>query len=86
MLRNFNVGTGILASSGWSSSNWIGLPVRAPGYAVVSAQVGYRIDLHWSVMSTLNNALNRTYYQTFAASGRFYGDPRNAIVTFRARY
>ncbi|WP_114240328.1 TonB-dependent receptor [Dyella sp. C9] len=80
-LRKFNIGAGLLASSGWTSGN-----VHAPGYATASLQVGYRIDPHWNVTATIDNALDRRYYQSFYAAGGFYGAPRSFMLTVRAKY
>jgi len=62
--------------------------VRQPGYAIVNARVGYRIDEHLSVAVNLNNLLDKTYYARIMGNGRgnFYGEPRNIMATLRARY
>ncbi|WP_430390227.1 TonB-dependent siderophore receptor [Dyella sp. 20L07] len=80
-LKNFNVGVGVLASSSFRSGN-----VSVPGYATVAAQLGYRIDPHWSMSIDLRNLLDHKYYQTFGGSGGYYGEPRAVMFTVRARY
>lgn len=80
-LRGFNLGAGLIASSGWDSGN-----VHVPGYVTASLQVGYRIDPHWNITATVDNALDRHYYQTFYAAGGFYGAPRSVMLTLRGKY
>lgn len=80
-LKDFNLGVGVLASSSFTSGN-----VHVPGYATLAAQIGYRIDTHWTAALDVRNALDRTYYQTFGGSGGFYGEPRGVMLTVRARY
>lgn len=64
--------------------------IEQGGYALVNLHVNYQIDDHFNVQYNLNNALDRTYYQTLPTSnnfgGLFYGEPRNFAVTLRYQY
>ncbi len=55
------------------------------GYAVWDAMVEYQVDKHWSLNLNANNLFDKTYYETVgsAASGNYYGAPRNAMLTLR---
>ncbi|MAM75878.1 MAG: TonB-dependent siderophore receptor [Tistrella sp.] len=78
----FQIGGGIRALSKTSR----GGPFQ-PAYAVVDAQIGYRLNGQWSATLTVNNLLDKTYYIRVPA--RFYGlygDPRNFTVTLRKSF
>jgi outer membrane receptor for ferric coprogen and ferric-rhodotorulic acid len=55
---------------------------------VVNALVGYQIDKNYSVSLAANNLFDRNYYATVGTftAYNFYGEPRNLMLTFRARY
>lgn len=75
----FQIGGGLRAQSKTSR----GGPVQG-AYAIVDAQVGYRLDHHWSATLSVNNVLDRTYFVRVPA--RFYslyGEPRSFMVTLR---
>jgi outer membrane receptor for ferric coprogen and ferric-rhodotorulic acid len=58
------------------------------GYAVTSAQVGYKFNEHLSSTLTANNLFDRKYYDRVDASWgtNFYGDPRTLTLSLRAQY
>lgn len=58
------------------------------GYAVWNAMVEYRIDPKWSMTLNLNNLFDKTYYRTVgsSASGNYYGEPRNVMLTLRGKF
>lgn len=58
------------------------------GYAVASALVEYNLDDRWSASLNINNLFDKTYYSTIGSLiyGSFYGAPRNAMLTVRARF
>ncbi|MBL8272086.1 TonB-dependent siderophore receptor [Steroidobacter sp.] len=60
----------------------------ASGYAVVGARVGYDISDSWSIAFNLNNALDKTYYQTIGETGygNWYGTPRSYTLSLRAHW
>lgn len=59
-----------------------------PGYAVVGLRGEYEINDKWSAAINLNNVFDESYFQTVSnANGRnFYGEPRNVMLSIRARY
>jgi outer membrane receptor for ferric coprogen and ferric-rhodotorulic acid len=58
------------------------------GYAIVSPRLAYEIDRHWQIALTINNLLDRRYYQTVGgpSGGNWYGDPLNFLVRIDGRY
>lgn len=60
----------------------------AEGYTVVSAQVACALSKNLEASLTGNNLFNEKYYEKVSGSGRqnFYGEPRSAMLTLRARY
>jgi iron complex outermembrane receptor protein/outer membrane receptor for ferric coprogen and ferric-rhodotorulic acid len=64
--------------------------IEQGGYALVNLHLNYQIDDHFNVQYNLNNALDKTYYQTLPTSnnfgGLYYGEPRNFAVTLRYQY
>ena len=64
------------------------LRINAPGYAVFNAQVGYQINDHLSLNLSVDNLLDKTYYEKVSGISRqnFYGEPRRVTVALKARY
>lgn len=58
------------------------------GYGIWSARAAYEIDRRWSVAVNIKNLFDETYYSTIGYSGygNFYGEPRNVLVTLKAKY
>ncbi|MDU9394761.1 TonB-dependent siderophore receptor [Pseudomonas sp. zfem002] len=58
------------------------------GYTVWSGSIDYRIDEHWSATLNANNLADKRYYATVGTSAynNFYGDPRNFMLTLRAKF
>ena len=58
------------------------------GYTVWNSSIDYRIDEHWSATLNANNLFDKRYYATVgtAAYNNFYGDPRNFMLTVRAKF
>ncbi len=65
-----------------------GLTVRHGGYAIYNAMLGYRFNDAWSVQLNVNNLSDKVYYKKYTTTGisNYYGDPRNALLTLRARF
>ena len=57
-------------------------------FAVVGAQLGWRFNDNLRVFASVNNLLDKTYYQRVGSINtyNFYGEPRNFLLTFRASY
>lgn len=58
------------------------------GYATWNARLEYRINEQWSAALNLNNIFDKMYYQ--AGGNRdyynWYGEPRNGLLTVRAKF
>lgn len=91
-LAGLNIGLGLLANSrAQSSRGWYvlnGGTLWCPGYAVVNAQVGYKINNNYSVNLAINNVFDRKYYASVGTPNiyNFYGDPRKFTLTLRGKY
>ena len=86
-LRGFSVGGGMSYRSEFFAQSGA-LRINAPGYAVFNAQVGYQINDHLSVNLSVDNLLDKTYYEKVSGVSRqnFYGEPRRVTVALKARY
>ncbi|MBS7779773.1 TonB-dependent receptor [Acidovorax sp. CCYZU-2555] len=58
------------------------------GYTVWNMSVAYQIDPQWSLTLNVNNVFDKWYYRTVgsSASGNYYGEPRNAMLTLRGKF
>ncbi|MNH23541.1 Fe(3+)-pyochelin receptor precursor [compost metagenome] len=85
-LKDFNVGGGVRAVSATYYKRDVDF-VQG-GYAITTAQVGYKFNEHLSAKLTANNLFDRTYYERVDSSwgSNFYGEPRNLTLTLRAKY
>ncbi|MBV7461217.1 MULTISPECIES: TonB-dependent siderophore receptor [unclassified Acidovorax] len=86
-LRGFSVGGGMTYRSEFFAQSGA-LRINAPGYAVFNAQVGYQINDHLSLNLSVDNLLDKTYYEKVSGISRqnFYGEPRRVTVALKARY
>ncbi|PZQ50032.1 MAG: TonB-dependent siderophore receptor [Rhodovulum sulfidophilum] len=96
----WTVGGGVTAMSGQANSGlawiydanagWSQEPFRIEqgGYAVWDAFAQYRIAEGWDLALNVNNVFDRTYYATLGTptGGNWYGQPRTAYLTLRARF
>jgi outer-membrane receptor for ferric coprogen and ferric-rhodotorulic acid len=59
-----------------------------PAYAVVDLRVGFDIDSQWRVALSLNNALDKVYYESIDVPSLYawYGEPRNWVLRFDGRF
>jgi outer membrane receptor for ferric coprogen and ferric-rhodotorulic acid len=85
-LRDFSVGGGVRVVS--ETYYQRDVKFEQGGYAVTSAQVGYRFNDNLSSTLTANNLFDRKYYDRVDASWgtNFYGDPRTLTLSLRAQY
>ncbi|WP_039811492.1 TonB-dependent siderophore receptor [Xanthomonas arboricola] len=83
-LQDVTVGGGVSAQS--AAYRQIG-SATAPiqGRAVWNALARYQVNRQWSVAVNLNNVFDKHYYNTLSSfvNGRYYGEPRNVMVTLR---
>jgi len=85
-LKDFSVGGGVRAvSATYYRRN---VDFEQGGYAVTTAQVGYKVSKQVSLKLTANNLFDRTYYERVDSpwGSNFYGEPRNLTFTVRASY
>ena len=57
-------------------------------FAIVGAQIGWRIDRNLRAFASVNNLFDKVYYQRVGSINtyNFYGEPRNFLLTLRANY
>lgn len=87
-LKGFSVGLGVNAMSGYSG-NGSTSSLKQGGYALVNAQLGYRIDRNYSLDLTVSNLFDRVYHTAGIRSLQSYngyGEPRNVMLTMRFNY
>ncbi|PRY66213.1 outer membrane receptor for ferric coprogen and ferric-rhodotorulic acid [Vreelandella songnenensis] len=80
-LGGLRIGGGVTAMSDFASSNGI----KAPGYAVVDAMVGYDVTSRLSGQLNIHNLLDRDYYNRVGSDGTFNmpGNPANVVASLR---
>ena len=86
-LKGFHVagGTRVVSETSYTRN---GVDFVQSGYAVSTAQLGYKFNDNLSSTLTANNIFDRKYYDRVdsAWGSNFYGDPRNLTLTLRASY
>ncbi len=89
-LEGFSVGFGAngmsQAASGASSAT---VAARAQGaYTVLRLQLAYEVSRRYSITLDVNNLLDTRYYTRLGGLNTYntFGDPRNVVLTFRARF
>lgn len=86
-LKGLTVGGGMNAySSGYARTGAV--TATQGGYAVYNAMLGYKINDAYSLQLNINNLFDKVYFKKYAATGisNYYGDPRNVMLTFRAKF
>lgn len=85
-LKDFSVGGGVRAVSDTYYQRDV--KFQQGGYAITTAQVGYKFNENLSSTLTANNLFDRKYYDRVDASWgtNFYGDPRTVTLSLRAQY
>lgn len=86
-LQKWSVGGGVNFQTE-SSRVTQNITVAQGAYALWSARGAYQIDRNWTASLSVTNLLDKRYYQTVGAPawGNFYGEPRKAQLTLRARF
>lgn len=86
-LQKWSVGGGVNFQTE-SSRVTRDVTVAQGAYALWSARAAYQIDRNWTASLSVTNLLDKRYYQTVGAPawGNFYGEPRKAALTLRARF
>jgi len=62
--------------------------VKAPGYAVVDLQAGYKFNENVTASLTVNNLFDRKYYERVGGNSvfNFYGEPRSVVFKLGATF
>ncbi len=87
LLQGLSMGGGLRAVSSFYSqvgtARFVG-----DAYTVLSTQLGYELNSHWSANLTVNNLLDEKYYEKVSSSFRqnFYGEPRSFTLALRAKF
>lgn len=86
-LQKWSVGGGVNFQTE-SSRVTRDVTVAQGAYALWSARAAWQIDRNWTAALSVTNLLDKRYYQTVGAPawGNFYGEPRKAALTLRARF
>jgi len=61
------------------------IEVPQKSFAVLDVRAGFQIDANWQVALTVNNVVDKRYYESIASS-LWYGEPRNYALRVDARY
>ncbi|HAQ24668.1 MAG TPA: TonB-dependent siderophore receptor [Pseudomonas sp.] len=89
VLDKWRVGGDVYAQSR-TAADVTAYTIEQSGYTLLNLHANYQINRQFSVQYNLNNALDKTYYQSLPTSnnwgGLFYGDPRNFNFTLRYIY
>ena len=86
-LQGLSIGGGIRSVSSFYSQSGA-VRFVADAYTLLSTQLGYELNSHWSANLTVNNLLDEKYYEKVSYSGRqnFYGEPRSFTLALRAKF
>jgi outer-membrane receptor for ferric coprogen and ferric-rhodotorulic acid len=87
VLQGLTIGGGVNAySDAYHTAS--GITARQAGYAVYNAMASYKVNETYSVQLNVNNLFDKVYFKKFAATGisNYYGDPRNVMLTLRAKF
>ena len=91
-LDGASLGLGVKAFSDYASlvrlANGTTTTVKAPGYAVVDVSAGYQINDNWSASLSVNNVLDKKYYERAhgPTTFNFYGEPRSVLLRLNAEF
>lgn len=69
-------------------SPWIDYEFSQDAYAIWSLRTAYEINSNLNLSLNVNNIFDKKYYSTIGTSGygNFYGEPRNFLLTLKAKY
>jgi len=88
-LQGWTLGGGARIQSG-TRADLGGVTARQGGYALFDALVGYRVNATYTVQLNVNNLFDKVYYAKFAPNStyfnNYYGEPRNVMLSLRARF
>ncbi|NIJ42989.1 outer membrane receptor for ferric coprogen and ferric-rhodotorulic acid [Parvibaculum indicum] len=77
-----------IAGGGRAVSDFYNGVIEGPGYATLDAQLGYKVTENVKATFSVNNLLDRKYYERVGGPGlfNFYGAPRNVMFTLEADF
>lgn len=57
-------------------------------YALFNAQLGYQVNDQWSLNLTIDNLLDKKYYEKLSSPTRqnFYGEPRRVVLALKTKF
>lgn len=86
-LDGLSLGGGVSAVSSFYSQSGT-VRFVADAVTLVTAQLGYRFNRHWSANLTVTNLFDEIYYEKVSAAGRqnFYGAPRQLALAVRTQW
>lgn len=87
-LRGLSFGGGVRAMSGFDYEFGGAVRPEQDAYAVFGAQVGYRLTDYASLNLTVENLFDENYFERVNGTidGNRYGEPRNVMLSLRARW
>ncbi|MDO5687621.1 MAG: TonB-dependent siderophore receptor [Neisseria sp.] len=86
-LSGLSLGMGVLANSNTQSANQRE-EIPNSGYAVVNAQIAYRLNKNYSLAVDVGNLFDKKYYSSVGNRNvkNMYGEPRSVVLTLRGKY
>ncbi|MBS0422262.1 MAG: TonB-dependent siderophore receptor [Proteobacteria bacterium] len=96
-LRPWEIGGGLHAQSR-TTTRYTAICIDAPNflcppavavaqsYAVFDLRAAFNVDPHWRVALSVNNVLDKRYYESIDSFQGWYGRPRNWLLRIDARY
>jgi iron complex outermembrane receptor protein/outer membrane receptor for ferric coprogen and ferric-rhodotorulic acid len=86
-LNRWSMAGGLRSVSGsYAQSN--GIRINRDAYTIVNAQIGYQINKTTSASLTVNNLLDKIYYEKVSGVTRqnFYGEPRSVMLAVKTAW
>lgn len=64
------------------------IDIEQSGYGLWNAFANYKMSDQLNISFNMNNVFDKTYYKKLGSitNGNYYGDPRNFMITLRAKY
>lgn len=86
-LRGWSLGGGANWRSAFHAQNGV-VRIASGNYALLHAQLAYRINDQVEVSLAIDNLLDKTYWEKVSGVSRqnFYGEPRRAVLALKARF
>jgi TonB-dependent siderophore receptor len=87
LLNRWSVAAGLRTVSSFHAESG-GVRINGSGYTVLNGQVGYQFNKTSSATLTVNNLLDKKYYEKVSGVSRqnFYGEPRAVMLAFKTAW